>query len=494
SFSCCCWSFQLLSRFRFPTENARPMEQSLVVLCLLTVKEALEKGASTGPEVDLTCAPLGLCELIFEYVFSFSRPPGATDLLGKRSLLRALQPHISAGVRSIDLSGVGAALSDDALREIAHSCSRGHLEEINLSGCLGVSDKGVGSLANSCRFLTSLSLSSCPLLTNKMTFDLGRYLTSLTSLSLAGAPRITGSGAAYLVASLPNLERLSFARCSLVGDEVLLALSPARNSHGPSETACDKAVDNSASGCSIGGTLGCASFNTDTEAQCRARLCYLDLSGTAVSEAGVLSGLGGSGGKCSDNYRVLSPPRLEFLSLSATGVGKRLTASLAREANMPATLPDAPKTMARSNRALLEGLKWAKPWLSDTVAPVPRGTSSRRRKMSTPCTVSLPPTPAKVELRCWPGEGESGEPEGEGRGVLALAIEAMVAVWGHPPNPPTFLGVGSSPRSEHTMMASWGVNPTRADTFAAVGGAPSPMLSPVNGQHGVAVGSVAEGG
>lgn len=73
-------------------------------------------------------------------------------------------------------------------------------------------------------------------------------------------------------------------------------------------------------------------------------------------------------------------PVLEYLALSSTFVSMMAVAALARDLRLPATLPEAPKTRARSNRALLMGSKWSEQQLLNA----PRRTPTRHRVVSAP--------------------------------------------------------------------------------------------------------------
>lgn len=80
---------------------------------------------------------------------------------------------------------------------------------------------------------------------------------------------------------------------------------------------------------------------------CRDTLKRLDLTATAVK------------GACTASLRSMQ--QLEYLALSSTDscMSVMAVAALARELRLPVALPEAPKTRARSNRALLVGSKWS---------------------------------------------------------------------------------------------------------------------------------------
>lgn len=83
---------------------------------------------------------------------------------------------------------------------------------------------------------------------------------------------------------------------------------------------------------------------------CRQSLRWLDLTGTAITGAACTAAAVAS-------LRRLQ--RLEYLALSSTSMSATSVAALGRDLRLPAFLPEAPKTRARSSRALLLGSKWS---------------------------------------------------------------------------------------------------------------------------------------
>lgn len=78
---------------------------------------------------------------------------------------------------------------------------------------------------------------------------------------------------------------------------------------------------------------------------CRHSLKWLDLTGTEIRDACAPS---------LQNMRLL-----EYVALSSTCISAMAVAALARDLRLPAALLEAPKTRARSNRALLMGSQWS---------------------------------------------------------------------------------------------------------------------------------------
>lgn len=169
---------------------------------------------------------------------------------------------------------------------------------------------------------------------------------------------------------------------------------------------------------------------------CRHSLRWLDLTGTGVRDACTPS-------LC--NIRLL-----EYISLSANCISVMAVAALARDLRLPTALPEAPKTRARSNRALLLGSKWSERQLlyaprraatpsRHSSAPLryEHGTSRRgwaespSKAMRLICADSISTTnptsvigPVKVGFR----DGEEGIEEG-GRDLLINLVQGIIKLW-----------------------------------------------------------------
>lgn len=80
---------------------------------------------------------------------------------------------------------------------------------------------------------------------------------------------------------------------------------------------------------------------------CRNSLRRLDLAGTAITDGSYAPSL--------RNMKLL-----EYVSVSSTRVSIVVVAALARDLRLSVELPDAPKTRARTSRALLMGSNWSR--------------------------------------------------------------------------------------------------------------------------------------
>ncbi|CBJ48464.1 Hypothetical leucine rich repeat protein [Ectocarpus siliculosus] len=245
---------------------------------------------------DLQDLPLGLAETVYDFVAS------AGSRMAHMEILRALAPILRQHVSSLDFSRA-KIVGDSALLELANGCDSS-LVQLNLSSCCFITDGALLATLLKCPGVKDLTLSGCRGITDETAYHLPHRCTKLTTLNLAGLEGITGSGVAY-IAYLPALEQLCLARCN-VSDAAVVAI---------------------------------------TTGVCRQSLRWLDLTCTAISAAAAAS------------LRDLQ--RLEYLALSSTSMSAMSVAALARDLRLPAFLPEAPKTRARSSRALLLGSKWS---------------------------------------------------------------------------------------------------------------------------------------
>ncbi|CAM9199869.1 unnamed protein product [Ectocarpus sp. 6 AP-2014] len=245
---------------------------------------------------DLQDLPLGLAETVYDFVAS------AGSRMAHMEILRALAPILREHVSSLDFSRA-KVVGDSALLELANGCDSS-LVQLNLSSCCFITDGALLATLLKCPGLKDLTLSGCRGITDETAYHLPHRCTKLTTLNLAGLEGITGSGVAY-IAYLPALEQLCLARCN-VNDAAVVAI---------------------------------------TTGVCRQSLRWFDLTCTAIS------------GEAAASLRDLQ--RLEYLALSSTSMSAMSVAALARDLRLPAFLPEAPKTRARSSRALLLGSKWS---------------------------------------------------------------------------------------------------------------------------------------
>ncbi|CAM9546750.1 unnamed protein product, partial [Sphacelaria rigidula] len=302
--------------------NAAGVEvPTLMSLCLRSLESSLGKGLAS---LSLQGLPLGLAEKIYRYVaLSGSR-------MAQMEITKALSPLLSHMVSKLDCSATvdeseqsdppaavlqhnsdgscsgGGIIGESALFELANGCGAG-LMSLDLGGCRLISNTGVLRVLSTCPNLLFLGLSGLDRVTDEALYLVPHQISCLTRLNLAGLSGVTASGVAYL-SFLPSLEQLSLARCCQIGDEALTALG---------------------------------------RGNCRESLQWLDLSGTATTDAGA-----------STSLRHMK--RLQFISLSSNSVSLSTVNSLARDLDLPAALPDAPKSRARCSRSLLMGSRWSR--------------------------------------------------------------------------------------------------------------------------------------
>lgn len=109
----------------------------------------------------------------------------------------------------------------------AISCARlgdcCNLQDLNLAGCVGVTDGGVHDVLQGCPSLLALNLARCSI-TDVALLYLGTYATALESLSLAYCGGMTDAGALSLAggAGCKDLHHLDLSGCVNVSGEGLV--------------------------------------------------------------------------------------------------------------------------------------------------------------------------------------------------------------------------------------------------------------------------------
>lgn len=164
---------------------------------------------------------------------------------------------------------------------------------------------------------------------------------------------------------------------------------------------------------------------------CHTSLRWLDLAGTAVTEA------------CFSSLRRMT--MLQYLSLSATTATVRSVASFARGRSLNVASPHTPKTRARSNRILFMGTAWSKRQfafahdrtrMQSRVRAVPnccRGGTPRQswkgnpnkvpRLENIPHSRALPPPNVRIEVH------DHGTSSGKSKDFLNDLVNGIVRLW-----------------------------------------------------------------
>ena len=120
--------------------------------------------------------------------------------------------RLCATLRELDLEGV-ELVTDTALHAIAESLPA--LERLSLKGCIQLSDEAVGALAANCRGLSHLSLNKVPGVSDVALLALKTHCAdALRVLDLSGCRGVSDHGVGALVDACEGLERLVVWGCS----------------------------------------------------------------------------------------------------------------------------------------------------------------------------------------------------------------------------------------------------------------------------------------
>lgn len=239
--------------------------------------------------------------------FSVSGCPGLTDL-GLEAVVKS-----SAGMRQLSLRKC-SGLSDRGLKSAAGAVS--YLEGLRLEDCIGVTLPGVlGALEKCCRIKTLyvskcsgiketninsssnnnvssamagtlscslqvLSLRNCRGLNNACMAALGRFCPRLQHLDLRGLPDVTDAGVLKLLehctpGSSGGLVKAVLSGCPGITDA---AVSSICSTHGSTLGALN-----------LSGCIGVSDVSLFAAAQSCTALGELDVSGTAVSDNGIMA-------------------------------------------------------------------------------------------------------------------------------------------------------------------------------------------------------------
>ena len=108
---------------------------------------------------------------------------------------------------------------------LAESCPL--LRRVDLSGCIKLTDAGVGAIASRCACLRALSLAGCRGLTDDALLQVGVQCPTLAALSISGVgPTVSDAGIhAVAVGAAAALRMLDLGACAAIGDGAVLALA-----------------------------------------------------------------------------------------------------------------------------------------------------------------------------------------------------------------------------------------------------------------------------
>ncbi|KAH9689528.1 ubiquitin-protein ligase [Citrus sinensis] len=118
--------------------------------------------------------------------------------------------------------GLCENISDKGLFYIASNCLR--IQGLDLYKCSGIGDDGLAALSNGCKKLKKLNLSYCVNVTDRGMEHI-RFIEDLSDLELRGLTKITSAGLTALAAGCKRLADLDLKHCAKIDDSGFWALA-----------------------------------------------------------------------------------------------------------------------------------------------------------------------------------------------------------------------------------------------------------------------------
>jgi hypothetical protein len=263
------------------------------------------------PAYDLGHVPSSLAFLVYERLHA----RGAAD--GSRPVTCSeLYPFVRSHwqLRSLDLTDCREWLVDHSLGALNYVLT---LSMFTLIGALQVSDAGMAFLGRQ-RSLVEVDVSWCAGLSDSFLAHLMHLKATLRSLNVTGLPRITDAGVGAVI-QLVGLQRLGLGSTS-VTDQALDYITYYSRYPSPGQPGLQ-------------------------------HLEWLSLAGTRITDTGL-------GKLCATQGGVVFK-KLRLLGLSSTsGVGGRAVNDVRLKYGLIAPLPNAPRTLASTNRDAMLGEAW----------------------------------------------------------------------------------------------------------------------------------------
>jgi len=315
---------------------------------------ALAAPAVSGPSDSFPAlAQLAVVALVRDWLVTRASLEGLPATLSKvvwkevRALLKRHERPVSCAdmfpfvrscwrIETLDLSDAGKWLTNESLPALVHITS---LRSVRLTACRFISDAGLTFAAQ--LPLTTLDVSWTEVGDAGLTSSVAQC-TSLTSLNLTGLTGLTDKGVSSLL-RLCNLERLSLA-CTPISDAALDYLT--YYSRYPDEAR--------------GAPMGMHGLR------------WLELSSTRLTDTGVgkLVAIIEDGKPYGKVFK-----QLEYLALSSTtGVTPSAVRQVRTKYGFDTPLPNAQRTLAKSNSVALDAQTWVLRHVPDRQLPTPSRT------------------------------------------------------------------------------------------------------------------------
>ena len=166
----------------------------------------------------------------------------------------ALQTMIEGRVlTSVNLSGC-RGLTDEGIKTIATSS----LVDLSVAMCgLRLTDESVLAVAANCPSLKRLVIADCKFITDRGLTAIAAGCGSLTELDCSRCPKLTDASVKAVVAGCPSLTKLNLRNCKLLSDEAVTAVASLTELHTLRIFGCRKLTN-----ASIEALADCATLTT----------------------------------------------------------------------------------------------------------------------------------------------------------------------------------------------------------------------------------------
>ena len=147
------------------------------------------------------------------------------NLLSSKSLFYIASHYIQ--LQSINLSQCENIVTEDALVLLGSKCR--DLRNINLSGCIKVTDKAICNLAQNCLYLKELNLSNCTKITDKSLYEISLHSSNLSDINISSCEGITDEGLSKLADGCIQLKTIYLEECKITDESIKYLVRKCRN-------------------------------------------------------------------------------------------------------------------------------------------------------------------------------------------------------------------------------------------------------------------------
>jgi len=179
-----------------------PLQVRISLICFLSVRVGMRLGIAHAAFVGLRLASMSSLTL------SNLLPTGRPELVA--SAFRAVTRWCD-GLKGCDLSSY-CLMNDHDLRFFTERCGSS-MQDLCLSGCRSITDKGLMAVADFCKGLRTLNLAGCQAITDNGLQAISQNCTKLHTLYLSDCYRVTHKVLAALALGCPDLQILCIRGC-----------------------------------------------------------------------------------------------------------------------------------------------------------------------------------------------------------------------------------------------------------------------------------------